>query len=141
MTKERAPQTMKPATAAQKLGVYLPATPADFQTATITRSELDALNAEPPAWLVDLRANGPHPRPVIAGKLGISNAGLARGGVDDALTSAEIQALLQSPPQWLVQERATQAEVRAEKVRVKERDAERRSRADVDPARYRPSEN
>jgi hypothetical protein len=140
MTKQRAPQSMKPATAAQKLGIFLPAAPAEFQTATITRSELDALNAEPPAWLVDLRTNGPHPRPVIAGKLGVSNAGLARGGVDDALTSAEIQALLQSPPPWLVRERATQAEVRAEKVRVKERDAERRARADVDPTRYRPSE-
>jgi len=140
MTKQRAPQSMKPATAAQKLGIFLPAAPVEFQTATITRSELDALNAEPPAWLVDLRTNGPHPRPVIAGKLGVSNAGLARGGVEDALTSAEIQALLQSPPPWLVRERATQAEVRAEKVRVKERDAERRARAEVDPTRYRPSE-
>ena len=140
MAKPRAPQSMKPATAAQKLGVHLPVTPAEFQTATITRSDLDALNAEPPSWLIDLRANGPHPRPVIAGKLGVSNAGLSRGGVVDALTSAEIQALLQSPPQWLVREQATQAEVRAEKVRVKERDADRRARAEVDPTRYRPSE-
>ena len=139
MSKERTPQLMKPATAAQKLGVYLPATPTEFQENPISRGELDALLADPPAWLVELRANGPHPRSVIAGKLGVSNAGLARGGATEALTTAEIQALLQAPPQWLVQERATQAEVRAEKIRVKERDAERRSRANVDPARYRPS--
>jgi hypothetical protein len=139
MSKERTPQLMKPATAAQKLGVYLPATPADFQENQITRGELDALLADPPAWLVELRAAGPHPRSVVAGKLGISNAGLARGGVTDALTTAEIQSLLQAPPQWLVQERATQAEVRAEKIRIKERDEDRRARQQNDPSRYRPS--
>ncbi|MGV8968873.1 MAG: DUF5997 family protein [Microbacteriaceae bacterium] len=139
MSKERTPQLMKPATAAQKLGVYLPATPTDFQENSISRSELDALASNPPAWLSELRTEGPHPRSVIAGKLGVSNAGLARGGATEALTTAEIQALLQAPPQWLVQERATQAEVRAEKIRVKERDAERAIRAEADPSRYRPS--
>jgi hypothetical protein len=139
MSKERTPQLMKSATAAQKLGVYLPATPAEFQENQITRGELDALLADPPAWLTELRSAGPHPRSVVAGKLGVSNAGLARGGVTDALTTAEIQALLQAPPKWLVQERATQAEVRAEKIRVKERDDERRARAQVDSSRNRPS--
>jgi hypothetical protein len=139
MSKERTPQLMKPATAAQKLGVYLPATPAEFQENPISRGQLDELMADPPAWLVELRATGPHPRSVVAGKLGISNAGLARGNATDALTTAQIQALLQAPPQWLVQERATQAEVRAEKIRVKDRDAERRSRTQNDPSRYRPS--
>ena len=129
MSTEHAPQTMKPATAAQKLGVYLPATPEEFQSSTHTRAELDALNATPPEWLVELRKNGPHPKSVVAGKLGVSNAGLARSGITDALTSAEILALLQAPPQWLVQERATQAEVRDEKQRVKERDAWRREQA------------
>ncbi|MGV8885150.1 MAG: DUF5997 family protein [Microbacteriaceae bacterium] len=129
MSTEHAPQTMKPATAAQKLGVYLPATPEEFQANTHTRAELDALNATPPEWLVELRKNGPHPRPVVAGKLGISIAGLARGEVTDALTSAEILSLLQAPPKWLVQERATQAEVRDEKQRIKERDAWRREQA------------
>ena len=33
---------MKPATAAKKLGVYLPATPEEFQSATLTRDEVDA---------------------------------------------------------------------------------------------------
>jgi len=33
-----------------------------------------------------------------------------------------------APPQWLVQERSTQAAVRAEKIRVAERDAERAAR-------------
>ena len=131
MSTEHTPQSMKPATAAQKLGVYLPATPEEFQAKPHTRAELDELNANPPEWLVDLRKNGPHPRGVIAGKLGVSIAGLARGGATDALTSAEILALLQAPPQWLVQERATQAEVRDEKARIKERDAWRREQAAI----------
>ena len=75
-----------------------------------------------------LRREGPHPRTVVAAKLGISNSGLARGGITEPLTTAEIKALLVAPPQWLVQERATQAAVRAEKIRVGERDAERAAR-------------
>ncbi|MCU1545081.1 MAG: hypothetical protein JWP30_181 [Homoserinimonas sp.] len=116
---------MKPATAAQKLGVYLPATPEKFQNAEITRTQLNEMLESPPEWLVELRRTGPHPRTVVAGKLGVSNAGLARGGVTEALTTAEITALLEAPPEWLVRERATQAEVREEKIRVKERDAYR----------------
>ena len=145
MNDARDPQSMKPMTAAQKLGVYLPATPEEFQSRPLTRAEVDELQANPPAWLTELRANGPHPRSVVAGKLGVSIAGLARGeaagGATEALTTAEIQALLQAPPQWLVQERATQAEVRFEKERVRERDAERRAKAEVEAhdARYRPS--
>lgn len=115
---------MKAATAAKKLGIYLPATPAEFQDSEVSRSELAALTASPPAWLVELRANGPHPRQVVAGKLGISIAGLTRGGVTEPLTTAEIQQLLVDRPQWLVHERATQANVRQEKVRLKERAAE-----------------
>jgi hypothetical protein len=64
----------------------------------------------------------------VAAKLGISNSGLARGGVTEPLTTAEIKAMLVAPPQWLVQERATQAAVRAEKIRVADRDAERAAR-------------
>jgi hypothetical protein len=124
MTAERAPQSMKAATAAKKLGIYLPATPAEFQDSEVSRSELAALTSSPPAWLVELRANGPHPRQVVAGKLGISIAGLTRGGVTEPLTTAEIQQLLVDRPQWLVHERATQANVRQEKVRLKERAAE-----------------
>ncbi|WP_346231249.1 DUF5997 family protein [Parafrigoribacterium mesophilum] len=123
MTAERAPQTMKAATAAKKLGIHLPATPAQFQNSEVSRTELAALNAAPPAWLTELRANGPHPRQVVAGKLGVSIAGLARSGVTEPLTTAEIRALLADPPQWLVRERATQAKVRQEKNRVKARDA------------------
>ncbi|MDQ1584303.1 MAG: hypothetical protein QOF36_2357 [Microbacteriaceae bacterium] len=119
---------MKPATAAKKLGIYLPASPESFQDGDITRTELASLLDEPPAWLVDLRRNGPHPRDVVAGKLGISISGLARGGITDPLTSSEITALLEAPPAWLVQERKTQADVRAEKQRVKARNAERASR-------------
>lgn len=124
MTSHQNTQTMKPATAAKKLGVYLEATPAEFREGVVTRAELNQLQAEPPAWLQELRANGPHPRPVVAQKLGVSIAGLARGGVTQALTTEQIEALKQEQPEWLVKERATQAEVRKEAARLKQRDAE-----------------
>ncbi|MCA4133195.1 DUF5997 family protein [Arthrobacter sp. M4] len=113
-------QHMKPATAAKKLGIYLPATPQEFQDNALSREEFAELQANPPEWLVELRRNGPHPRPVVAQKLNISIGGLARGGVTEALTTAEITALLQAPPQWLVVERATHAAVRSEAQRVKD---------------------
>ncbi len=129
MSAEKKPQTMKPSTAAKKLGIYLPAAPADFGDHDITRTELNALLAEPPAWLDELRREGPHPRDVVAHKLGVSVSGLARGGITEALTSAQIKDLLAAPPAWLVAERATQAEVHAENARVKARNAERAARA------------
>ncbi|MFF7154316.1 DUF5997 family protein [Streptomyces sp. NPDC008139] len=128
MTSQQTAQTMKPATAAKKLGVYLQATPAEFQEGVVSRTELNALQADPPEWLVELRHKGPHPRPVVASKLGVSIAGLARGGVTEALTTEEIEALKQDQPQWLVEERAVQAEVRKEAVRIKEKNAERAAR-------------
>ncbi|MFG2831948.1 DUF5997 family protein [Streptomyces sp. NPDC048434] len=123
MTSHQSTQTMKPATAAKKLGVYLEATPAEFQEGVVSRTELNALQADPPQWLQDLRRNGPHPRPVVAAKLGISISGLARGGVTEPLTTEQIDALKQDGPEWLQQERATQAEVRKEAARIKEKNA------------------
>ena len=117
---------MKPATAAKKLGVYLEATPAEFQEGLVSRDELSALQSDPPEWLLELRRSGPHPRPVVAAKLGVSIAGLARGGVTEALTTEQIDALMADRPEWLQQERATQAEVRKETVRIKEKNAARR---------------
>lgn len=125
MTSHQTTQTMKPATAAKKLGVYLEATPAEFQEGVVSRTELNALQADPPQWLQELRRNGPHPRPVVAAKLGVSIAGLARGGVTEALTTEQIDALKQENPEWLQKERATQAEVRKEAVRIKEKNAQR----------------
>ncbi|MFJ9419591.1 MULTISPECIES: DUF5997 family protein [unclassified Streptomyces] len=125
MTSHQTTQTMKPATAAKKLGVYLEATPAEFQEGVVSRSELNALQANPPEWLVELRRNGPHPRPVVAAKLGISISGLARGGITEALTTEQIDALKQDAPEWLQKERATQAEVRKEAVRIKEKQKEK----------------
>jgi hypothetical protein len=122
MTSQKTTQTMKPATAAKKLGVYLEATPAEFQEGVVSRDELNALQAEPPEWLRDLRRNGPHPRPVVAAKLGISIGGLSRGGITEALTTEQIDALKTENPDWLVRERATQAEVRKETVRVQEKE-------------------
>ncbi|MGW1162273.1 DUF5997 family protein [Streptomyces sp. NPDC002513] len=125
MKSHQTAQTMKPATAAKKLGVYLPATPAEFQEGVVSRTELNELQANPPEWLRELRLNGPHPRPVVAEKLGVSIAGLARGGVTEPLTTEQIEALKQDRPEWLEKERATQAEVRREAARIKERNAER----------------
>ncbi|MEW2546073.1 DUF5997 family protein [Streptomyces sp. NPDC047002] len=121
MTSHKSTQTMKPATAAKKLGVYLEATPAEFREGTVSRSELNALQADPPEWLKELRRDGPHPRPVVASKLSVSIAGLARGGVTEPLTTDQIEALKQDDPEWLRRERATQAEVRKETARLKER--------------------
>ena len=130
MKPHQSTQTMKPATAAKKLGVYLEATPAEFREGDVSRAELDRLQAAPPEWLRELRADGPHPRPVVAEKLGVSIAGLARGGVTDALTTEQIDALKQEQPEWLQKERATQAEVRKEGARIKKRNAERAARSE-----------
>ncbi|MEU6475131.1 DUF5997 family protein [Streptomyces massasporeus] len=127
MTSHQSTQTMKPATAAKKLGVYLEATPAEFREGVVSRAELNELQANPPQWLQDLRLNGPHPRPVVAAKLGVSIAGLARAGVTEPLTSEQIEALKQEGPEWLARERATQAEVRKESARIKKKNAERQA--------------
>ena len=116
---------MKPATAAKKLDVYLPATPAEFQENPITRSELAALVADPPQWLQDLRKDGPHPKNLVAAKLGVSIAGLARGGIVDALTTEQINALLEERPPWLIAERESYQAVLTEQRRLKALRAER----------------
>lgn len=127
---------MKPATAAKKLGVYLEATPAEFQEGVVTRDELNALQADPPAWLRELRRNGPHPRPVVAAKLGVSISGLARAGYTDPLTTEQIEALDQEAPEWLLKERETQAGVRKEAARLKEKRQDQEQKAENDgPAR------
>jgi hypothetical protein len=124
-------QTMKPETAAKKLGILLTAAPESFQSAPLTRTAFDELRTEPPTWLEDLRRDGPHPRPVVAQKLGISISGLSRAGIDDALTTADIKTLLEQKPEWLVRERGTQAAVHAENARVKqERAAKAAARAE-----------
>ncbi|MCC9742497.1 DUF5997 family protein [Streptomyces sp. MNU89] len=136
MTSHPNTQTMKPATAAKKLGVYLQATPAEFQEGVVTRGELNALQADPPEWLRDLRRDGPHPRPVVAAKLGVSISGLARGGVTEALTTEQIEALKRDEPGWLRQERATQAEVRKEAARLRDL-REKNAARDAEPGRSR----
>ena len=84
---------MKPATAAKKLGVHLDATPDEFRAGVVSRDELDALQADPPEWLRELRRNGPHPRQVVADRLGVSISGLARAEITEPLTTAQIVAL------------------------------------------------
>jgi hypothetical protein len=124
---DRKTQTMKPLTAANKLGIYLPATPEEFRNSMLSRADIEELRADPPEWLIELRASGPFPRDVVARKLGVSNTGLARSGVSDSLTAAEIADLLADPPEWLVHERASYAAVVSENVRIKAKNAERRS--------------
>ncbi len=111
--KPRKSQLLKPETAAKKLGIYLPATPESFRANPVTRDELVALQSDPPPWLAELRRDGPHPRPEVARKLGVSNSGLGRGGVTEALTTSQIKALLEQMPAWLVEERAKLAASRS----------------------------
>ena len=113
------PQSLKPATVAKKLGVYLPAMPEQFRETPITRDEYNELQSEPPEWLSTLRREGPHPKHEVARKLGISVSGLARAGVTGPLTTAEIKDLLAAPPEWLVVERASFAAVREEEAEAK----------------------
>lgn len=120
MTSQPTSQTMKPATAAKKLGVYLEATPAEFRQGVVSRDELNALQADPPEWLRELRRNGPFPRQVVAAKLGVSIGGLTRTGITEALTRDQIDEIKAENPEWLQQERATQAEFRREIARIKE---------------------
>jgi hypothetical protein len=120
VSKPKKSQVMKPSTAALKLDVYLPATPPEFQEGVVSREELDELQRNPPQWLADLRRDGPHPRNVVAARLRVSNSGLARGGITEALTTAQIAALIADPPPWLTRERATYAEVQREQRRLRE---------------------
>ncbi|WP_431969461.1 DUF5997 family protein [Nocardia sp. bgisy134] len=135
MSPDKKPQMMKPLTAADKLGIYLPAAPEEFRNSPISRADLDRLRNDPPAWLTELRRTGPFPRDITARKLGVSNSGLARGGVSDALTADEITALLADPPEWLLRERENYEAVQRENERVKTKEAERRA------ATNRPAKN
>lgn len=103
---------MKPQTAAKKLGLYLPATPEEFQNNALTHQEFKALQENPPEWLQTLRREGPHPRPVVAQKLGITIAALKKNDMDQPLTTTEIKALLENQPDWLRAARTQLAEGR-----------------------------
>lgn len=85
--KPKKEQLLSPATAAKKLGLYLPATPEEFQATPITRTQLQAMNDSPPQWLTTLRKEGPHPRDEVSRRLGVSNSALARAGVSDHMTT------------------------------------------------------
>ncbi len=122
-SKTKTPQTMKPATAAKKLGILLSAAPAEFQEGAVSRDELNALQADPPSWLADLRREGPHPKQVVAAKLRVSTSGLARGGITSPLTTAEIETLKAEKPEWLEREQAIHTEVRNEALRLKQQRA------------------
>ena len=136
MSPDKKSQTMKPLTAANKLGIYLPAAPEEFRNNPISRAELDALREAPPTWLEELHRAGPFPRDVVAKKLGVSNAGLARGGVTDALTAEQIAELDANPPEWLVRERATFEQVQKDNARIKA-DREAKRAASNRPAKNR----
>lgn len=105
---------MKPLTAAKKLGVYLPATPADFQAKDLSHEEFVELQNNPPEWLAELRRTGPHPRPEVARRLGITITALKKNDMDKPLTTEEIKALLADRPEWLSAARESLAKQRAE---------------------------
>ena len=107
--KPKKEQLLSPATAAQKLNVFLPATPDEFQATPVSRTALQELLDNPPEWLATLRHEGPHPRGEVSRRLGVSNSALARGGVSDSMTTDEIRALLDERPEWLVAEREKHA--------------------------------
>ncbi|RVW03950.1 DUF5997 family protein [Rhodococcus xishaensis] len=138
MTSQKSSQTMKPATAAKKLGVYLQATPAEFQAGVVSRDDLNEWQTNPPEWLATLRREGPHPKNVVAAKLGVSISGLARGGVAEALTTAQIEDLLADQPDWLVAERANLVEVRKEEKRIREQQATTREQSNRRPRNAGP---
>ena len=106
---------MRAQTAAKKLGIYLPATPEDFQANAVIHAELRELQENPPEWLSALRREGPHPRAVVAQKLGISVSALKKNDMDSPLTTAEIKELLSAMPEWLEAARKAHAEERSEK--------------------------
>lgn len=93
--------SMKPLTAAKKLGIHLPATPAKFQNESLSHEAFVQLQQNPPEWLEKLRREGPHPRPEVARKLGITITALKKNDLDKPLTTAEIKALLENQPEWL----------------------------------------
>ncbi|WP_087116415.1 DUF5997 family protein [Corynebacterium urinipleomorphum] len=113
MSEQPSSTAMKPATAAKKLGIYLPATPQEFQDGGVTHAQLRELQDTPPEWLVKLRAEGPHPRPEVARKLGISITALKKNGMDKPLTTQEIRELLSDQPAWLSEARRIHAEERS----------------------------
>ena len=135
MSPDKKPQTMKPLTAANKLGIYLPAAPEDFRNSPISRTDLDELRNNPPAWLTELRKTGPFPRDIVARKLGVSNTGLARADVSDSLDAEQITALLADPPEWLIRERENYATVLKDNERIKAQQEQRRA------ASNRPAKN
>jgi hypothetical protein len=120
---------MKPATAAKKLGVHLDATPEEFRAGVVSRDELDALQADPPEWLRELRRNGPHPRQVAADRLGVSISGLSRAGITEPLTTAQIVALKEQQPEWLRRERGIRAEAQREEARLRAERSGRRAQS------------
>lgn len=104
---------MKAQTAAKKLNIYLPATPKEFQDASLSHEEFVALQDTPPQWLQTLRLEGPYPRPEVARKLGVTITALKANDADHPLTASEIKALLENQPEWLRTARTALATRRA----------------------------
>ena len=88
--------------------------PEEFQANAVTHAQLRDLQENPPEGLATLRREGPHPRPVVAQKLGISVTALKKNEMDRPLTTAEIKELLSAMPEWLEAARKAHAEERKE---------------------------
>nr|WP_240394011.1 DUF5997 family protein [Corynebacterium lactis] len=126
---------MKPLTAAKKLGIFLPATPEEFQKGEISHAQFAELQANPPEWLTELRRNGPHPRPEVARKLGITITALKKNDMDKPLTTEDIRALLAEMPEWLAAARESLATQRSEAAETEAKKDEGPGKAAADAAR------
>ncbi len=128
-------EPMKPLTAAKKLGIFLPATPEEFRTGEISHAQFAELQSNPPEWLAELRRNGPHPRPEVARKLGITITALKKNDMDKPLTTSEIKDLLEQMPGWLEAARESMAKQRAEAAEAESKKDDGPGRAAAEAAR------
>src|SRR4051812_2409315 len=112
-----------------RVGVHPDAAPDEFPAGGGSRGELDALPAGPPEGVRGLRPNGPHPRQVVADRLGVSISGLSRAGITEPLTTTQTVALKQEQPEWLRRERGTRAEAQREEARLRAERSGRRAQS------------
>lgn len=127
--------SMKPLTAAKKLGIFLPATPEEFRNGEISHAQFNELQSNPPEWLTELRRNGPHPRPEVARKLGITITALKKNDMDKPLTTEDIKNLLEQMPEWLAAARESLAQQRTEAAEAEAKKDEGPGKAAADAAK------
>ena len=121
MSKPKKSQVMKPATAALKLDVYLPATPQEFQEGWCPARSSTNCSAIRRSGSSTCAATVPIPATSSRPGCGCRTAGSPVAASPTPLTTAQIAALVADPPEWLIRERETHAETRREQQRLRER--------------------